>query len=147
MKAALGKKAKTKKEKNIKSLQEYYLWNIEGNDLRRASEPIYLTGKSDNSVNSCELKIPENTTGVIKSKIAGNKIFYVWDTDKKLFVKKELSKEELKSYKKADTSDNAEKTTHSLNNDSDREIIRVTHKRTVQVRRNQKSGDNAGWHK
>lgn len=126
VKAALGKKAKTKKEKNIKSLQEYYLWNIEGNDLRRASEPIYLTGKSDNSANSCEFKIPENTTGVIKSKIAGNKMFYVWDTDKKLFVKKELSKAELKSYKKADTSDNAEKTTHSLNNDSNREIIRVT---------------------
>lgn len=94
VKVALGKKAKTKKEKNIKSLQEYYLWNIEGNDLRRASEPIYLTGKSDNSANSCEFKIPENTTGVIKSKIAGNKMFYVWDTDKKLFVKKELSKAE-----------------------------------------------------
>lgn len=60
--------------------------------MRRASESIYLTGKSDNSVNSCELKIPENTTGVIKSKIAGNKIFYVWDTDKKLFVKKSLAR-------------------------------------------------------
>ena len=53
-------------------------------------------------------------------------MFYVWDTDKKLFVKRELSKAELKSYKKADASHNAEKTTHLLNNDSDREIIRVT---------------------
>lgn len=126
VKAALGKKAKTKKEKNIKSLQAYYLWNIEGNDLRRASEPIYLTGKNDDLANSCEFKIPENTTGVIKSKIAGNKMFYVWDTDKKMFVKKELSKAELKSYRKDADSDNAEKTTHSLENDSGREIIRVT---------------------
>ena len=94
------------------------------------------------------LKFLRIQQSVIKSKIAGNKIFYVWDTDKKLFVKKELSKEELKSYKKADTSDNAEKTTHSLNNDSDREIIRVTtQKDSTRFGGNQKSGDNAGWHK
>ena len=37
VKVALGKESKDQKEKNIKSLQEYYLWNIEGNDLRRAS--------------------------------------------------------------------------------------------------------------
>lgn len=122
--AAIGKKAESEKEKNISDLQEYYLWNIEENTLQRVSEPIYLTGKTGNLANSCEFKIPDDTTGVIKSKIAGNKMFYVWDGSKKLFVKKKLSKKQLKAYKKDDTSDK-EETTHSLKDSSDREVVKV----------------------
>ncbi len=122
--AAIGKEAESEKEKNISDLQEYYLWNIEENTLQRVSEPIYLTGKTGNLTNSCEFKIPNDTTGVIKSRIAGNKMFYVWDGSKKLFVKKKLSKKQLKDYKKDDTSDK-EETTHSLKDSSDREVVKV----------------------
>lgn len=122
--AAIGKKVESEKEKNISDLQEYYLWNVEENTLQRVSEPIYLTGKTGNLTNSCEFKTPNDTTGVIKSKIAGNKMFYVWDGSKKLFVKKKLSKKQLKAYKKDDTSDK-EETTHSLKDSSDREVVKV----------------------
>lgn len=122
---AIAKKPSSKKEKNITNLQEYYLWNIEGNTLQRVSEPIYLTGKTGVQANSCEFKIPKDTTGVIKSKIAGNKIFYVWDGDKKIFARKELTNEQLKEYKNVDASNENEETTHSLKNSSEREVIKV----------------------
>lgn len=126
VKAALGREPKNKKENNIEKLQEYYLWNVEGNSLTRVSEPIYITGKSGDLENSCKFKIPNGTTGVIKSKIAGNKMFYVWDGSKKMYVRKNLSKEQLKDYKKETASDDAEEKTHLLKNKSEREIIKVT---------------------
>ena len=125
-KAAIGRKAKKKKEKKIKNIQQYYLWNVEGNALRRVSESIYFTGKKGTLVNSCKFKIPVDTIDVIKSKVAGNKLFYVWDDSKKLFIKKKLSKKQLKEYKKDGESYNSEKITHSLNDSLDKEIIRVT---------------------
>lgn len=123
---AIGKKGWRKKKKNITDLQEYYLWNIEGNTLQRVSEPIYLTGKTGSLANSCEFSIPKDTTGVIKSRIAGKKIFYVWDGRKKMFVRKKLRKKQLKNYKKDDSSNEVETNTHLLKNSSDREIVRVT---------------------
>lgn len=127
--AAIGKKAESKREKSLTDLQEYYLWNVEGNTLQRVSEPVYLTGRTGNLTNSCEFKIPEDTTGIIKSRIAGNKLFYVWDGSKKMFVKKELSKKQLNDYKNNENSKEGETTTHSLKDSSDREVVQVTTQR------------------
>lgn len=123
--AAIGKKAESKKEKEITDLQEYYLWNIEGNTLQRASEPIYTTGKTGILANSCEFKTPKDTTGVIKSRIAGNKLFYVWDENRNQFIRKKLSKKQLKDYKKDGASGEGEEMSHSLKDSSDREVVRV----------------------
>lgn len=123
----LGREPKKKEKNKIKSIQKYYIWNIEADKLQCVSEPIYTADKTSAEVNSCEFKIPRGTNGVIKVKVLKNKFYYVWDGTNEMFVRKELTKKQLKKYKKDSdrTDESGEKSVHSLKNDSDRESIRV----------------------
>ena len=120
----LGREPKKKEKNKIKSIQKYYIWNIEADKLQCVSEPIYTADKTGAEANSCEFKIPK---GVIKVKVLKNKFYYVWDGTNEMFVRKELTKKQLKKYKKDSdkTDESGEKSVHSLRNDSDRESIRV----------------------
>lgn len=121
----LGREPKKKEKNKIKSIQKYYIWNIEADKLQCVSEPIYTADKTGAEANSCEFKIPKGTNGVIK--VLKNKFYYVWDGTNEMFVRKELTKKQLKKYKKDSdkTDESGEKSVHSLKNDSDRESIRV----------------------
>ena len=123
----LGREPKKKEKNKIKSIQKYYIWNIEADKLQCVSEPIYKADKTRAEANSCEFKIPKGTNGVIKVKVLKNKFYYVWDGTNEMFVRKELTKKQLKKYKKDSdkTDESGEKSVHSLRNDSDRESIRV----------------------
>ena len=123
----LGREPKKKEKNKIKSIQKYYIWNIEADKLQCVSEPIYTADKTGAEANSCEFKIPKGTNGVIKVKVLKNKFYYVWDGTNEMFVRKELTKKQLKKYKKDSdkTDESGEKGVHSLRNDSDRESIRV----------------------
>lgn len=123
----LGRVPKKKEKNKIKSIQKYYIWNIEADKLQCVSEPIYTADKTGAEANSCEFKIPKGTNGVIKVKVLKNKFYYVWDGTNEMFVRKELTKKQLKKYKKDSdkTDESGEKSVHSLRNDSDRESIRV----------------------
>lgn len=123
----LGREPKKKEKNKIKSIQKYYIWNIEADKLQCVSEPIYMADKTGAEANSCEFKIPKGTNGVIKVKVLKNKFYYVWDGTNEMFVRKELTKKQLKKYKKDSdrTDESGEKSVHSLKNDSDRESIRV----------------------
>lgn len=123
----LGREPKKKEKNKIKSIQKYYIWNIEADKLQCVSEPIYTADKTGVEANSCEFKIPKGTNGVIKVKVLKNKFYYVWDGTNEMFVRKELTKKQLKKYKKDSdkTDESGEKSVHSLRNDSDRESIRV----------------------
>lgn len=123
----LGREPKKKEKNKIKSIQKYYIWNIETDKLQCVSEPIYTADKTGAEANSCEFKIPKGTNGVIKVKVLKNKFYYVWDGTNEMFVRKELTKKQLKKYKKDSdkTDESGEKSVHSLKNDSDRESIRV----------------------
>lgn len=123
----LGREPKKKEKNKIKSIQKYYIWNIEADKLQCVSEPIYTADKTGAEANSCEFKIPKGTNGVIKVKVLKNKFYYVWDGTNEMFVRKELTKKQLKKYKKDSdkTDESGEKSVHSLKNDSDRESIRV----------------------
>lgn len=123
----LGREPKKKEKNKIKSIQKYYIWNIEADKLQCVSEPIYTADKTGAEANSCEFKIPKGTNGVIKVKVLKNKFYYVWDGTNEMFVTKELTKKQLKKYKKDSdkTDESGEKSVHSLKNDSDRESIRV----------------------
>ena len=123
----LGREPKKKEKNKIKSIQKYYIWNIEADKLQCVSEPIYTANKTGAEANSCEFKIPKGTNGVIKVKVLKNKFYYVWDGTNEMFVRKELTKKQLKKYKKDSdkTDESGEKSVHSLRNDSDRESIRV----------------------
>jgi len=123
----LGREPKKKEKNKIKSIQKYYIWNIEADKLQCVSEPIYKADKTGAEANSCEFKIPKGTNGVIKVKVLKNKFYYVWDGTNEMFVRKELTKKQLKKYKKDSdkTDESGEKSVHSLRNDSDRESIRV----------------------
>lgn len=125
--ALLGREPKKKEKNKIKSIQKYYIWNIEADKLQCVSEPIYTADKTSAEVNSCEFKIPRGTNGVIKVKVLKNKFYYVWDGTNEMFVRKELTKKQLKKYKKDSdkTDESGEKSVHSLKNDSDRESVRV----------------------
>ena len=125
--ALLGREPKKKEKNKIKSIQKYYIWNIEDDKLQCVSEPIYTADKTGAEANSCEFKIPKGTNGVIKVKVLKNKFYYVWDGTNEMFVRKELTKKQLKKYKKDSdrTDESGEKSVHSLKNDSDRESIRV----------------------
>ena len=125
--AMLGREPKKKEKNKIKSIQKYYIWNIEADKLQCVSEPIYTADKTGAEANSCEFKIPKGTNGVIKVKVLKNKFYYVWDGTNEMFVRKELTKKQLKKYKKDSdkTDESGEKSVHSLKNDSDRESIRV----------------------
>lgn len=123
----LGREPKKKEKNKIKSIQKYYIWNIEADKLQCVSEPIYTADKTGAETNSCEFKIAKGTNGVIKVKVLKNKFYYVWDGINEMFVRKELTKKQLKKYKKDSdkTDESGEKSVHSLRNDSDRESIRV----------------------
>ena len=123
----LGREPKKKEKNKIKSIQKYYIWNIEADKLQCVSEPIYTADKTGAEANSCEFKIPKGTNGVIKVKVLKNKFYYVWDGTNEMFVRKELTKKQLKKYKKDSdkTDESGEKSVHALRNDSDRESIRV----------------------
>lgn len=123
----LGREPKKKEKNKIKSIQKYYIWNIEADKLQCVSESIYTADKTGAEANSCEFKIPKGTNGVIKVKVLKNKFYYVWDGTNEMFVRKELTKKQLKKYKKDSdkTDESGEKSVHSLRNDSDRESIRV----------------------
>lgn len=123
----LGREPKKKEKNKIKSIQKYYIWNIETDKLQCVSEPIYTADKTGAEANFCEFKIPKGTNGVIKVKVLKNKFYYVWDGTNEMFVRKELTKKQLKKYKKDSdkTDESGEKSVHSLKNDSDRESIRV----------------------
>ena len=125
--ALLGREPKKKEKNKIKSIQKYYIWNIEADKLQCVSEPIYTADKTGAEANSCEFKIPRGTNGVIKVKVLKNKFYYVWDGTNEMFVRKELTKKQLKKYKKDSdkTDESGEKSVHSLKNDSDRESVRV----------------------
>lgn len=125
--ALLGREPKKKEKNKIKSIQKYYIWNIEADKLQCVSEPIYTADKTGAEANSCEFKIPKGTNGVIKVKVLKNKFYYVWDGTNEMFVRKELTKKQLKKYKKDSdkTDESGEKSVHSLKNDSDRESVRV----------------------
>ena len=125
--ALLGREPKKKEKNKIKSIQKYYIWNIEADKLQCVSEPIYTADKTGAEANSCEFKIPNGTNGVIKVKVLKNKFYYVWDGTNEMFVRKELTKKQLKKYKKDSdkTDESGEKSVHSLKNDSDRESVRV----------------------
>lgn len=123
----LGREPKKKEKNKIKSIQKYYIWNIEADKLQCVSGPIYTADKTGAEANSCEFKISKGTNGVIKVKVLKNKFYYVWDGTNEMFVRKELTKKQLKKYKKDSdkTDESGEKSVHSLKNDSDRESIRV----------------------
>ena len=123
----LGREPKKKEKNKIKSIQKYYIWNIEADKLQCVSGPIYTADKTGAEANSCEFKIPKGTNGVIQVKVLKNKFYYVWDGTNEMFVRKELTKKQLKKYKKDSdkTDESGEKSVHSLKNDSDRESIRV----------------------
>ena len=123
----LGREPKKKEKNKIKSIQKYYIWNIEADKLQCVSEPIYTADKTGAEANSCEFKIPKGTNGVIKVKVLKNKFYYVWDGTNEMFVRKELTKKQLKKYKKDSdkTDESGEKSVHSFKNDSDWESIRV----------------------
>ena len=123
----LGREPKKKEKNKIKSIQKYYIWNIEADKLQCVSEPSYTADKTGAEANSGEFKIPKGTNGVIKVKVLKNKFYYVWDGTNEMFVRKELTKKQLKKYKKDSdkTDESGEKSVHSLRNDSDRESIRV----------------------
>ena len=123
----LGREPKKKEKNKIKSIQKYYICNIDADKLQCVSEPIYTADKTGAEANSCEFKIPKGTNGVIKVKVLKNKFYYVWDGTNEMFVRKELTKKQLKKYKKDSdkTDESGEKSVHSLRNDSDRESIRV----------------------
>ena len=125
--ALLVREPKKKEKNKIKSIQKYYIWNIEADKLQCVSEPIYTADKTGAEANSCEFKIPKGTNGVIKVKVLKNKFYYVWDGTNEMFVRKELTKKQLKKYKKDSdkTDESGEKSVHSLKNDSDRESVRV----------------------
>ena len=125
--ALLGREPKKKEKNKIKSIQKYYIWNIEAAKLQCVSEPIYTADKTGAEAYSCEFKIPKGTNGVIKVKVLKNKFYYVWDGTNEMFVRKELTKKQLKKYKKDSdkTDESGEKSVHSLKKDSDRESIRV----------------------
>lgn len=127
----LGREPKKKEKNKIKSIQKYYIWNIEADKLQCVSEPIYTADKTSAEANSCEFKIPRGTNGVIKVKVLKNKFYYVWDGTNEMFVRKELTKKQLKKYKKDSdrTDESGEKSVHSLKNDSDRESVRVVTQR------------------
>lgn len=129
--ALLGREPKKKEKNKIKSIQKYYIWNIEADKLQCVSEPIYTADKTGAEANSCEFKIPKGTNGVIKVKVLKNKFYYVWDGTNEMFVRKELTKKQLKKYKKDSdkTDESGEKSVHSLKNDSDRESVRVVTQR------------------
>ena len=129
--ALLGREPKKKEKNKIKSIQKYYIWNIEADKLQCVSEPIYTADKTGAEANSCEFKIPRGTNGVIKVKVLKNKFYYVWDGTNEMFVRKELTKKQLKKYKKDSdkTDESGEKSVHSLKNDSDRESVRVVTQR------------------
>ena len=67
--ALLGREPKKKEKNKIKSIQKYYIWNIEADKLQCVSEPIYTADKTGAEANSCEFKIPKGTNGVIKKQV------------------------------------------------------------------------------
>lgn len=101
-------------------LNEYHMWNIEETSLKEISDAIYDT--SDKDYASCQFDIPEQTTRLFISELAGKNIYYVWNIEEEKYQQRKLSKEDIKKYMAGYTgpeSTEGEKNTHTLQSGSD----------------------------
>lgn len=107
-----------KRRKNV-SLNEYHMWNVEENSLKRISDAIYDT--SDKDYASCQFEVPEQTTRLFIAELARKNVYYVWNLDEEKYKQRQLTKEDIKKYRTDYTgvgSTEGEKNTHTLESDN-----------------------------
>ncbi len=117
-----------KRKKNV-TLNEYCIWNIDENSLKKISDIIYST--SDMEYASCQFDIPKQTTRLFTSELAGKNIYYVWNLEEEKYQQKQLSKDDIRKYRTDYTgveSTEGETNTHTLNNNTDTVVEVVTRK-------------------
>lgn len=112
------------------NVAEYTIWNIETSNIKRIANGILSTDIKDGDVASRILDTPENTTGVLSVNYDGKISYYVWDTGKEEYVKKSLTKEDLKNFEVGDGNGNndggeGEQQTHRLEYNG-KEIVNVS---------------------
>ena len=111
------------------TLNEYCIWNIDENSLKKISDIIYST--SDMEYASCQFDIPKQTTRLFTSELAGKNIYYVWNLEEEKYQQKQLSKDDIRKYRTDYTgveSTEGETNTHTLNNNTDTVVEVVTRK-------------------
>lgn len=119
---------KKKTEENV-TLNEYCIWNIEEDSLKKVSDVIYDT--SDKEYASCQFDIPEQTTRLFTSELAGKNIYYVWNLEEEKYKQRQLTKSDIRKYRTDYTgveSTEGETNTHTLKSGSDTVVEVVTRK-------------------
>ncbi len=75
-----------------------FIFNIYGTSIKKASDEIYTTDTLKYA--SPVFEVPEETKRVFNLELSGQNIYYVWDFESEKYIKKEMTEEELKKYKK-----------------------------------------------
>ena len=83
---------------NKDRVQAAFIFNIYGTSLKKASDEIYATGITKYA--SPVFEVPKDTQRVFNLTLSGQNIYYVWDFESEKYIKKEMTEEELKKYKK-----------------------------------------------
>lgn len=127
--AAASKKKQEKEdpENGNRTVQGYYLINIEDDQLRIISDPIYVSQVTDLQESSMLFSYIEDTGGIITTQLEGDTAYYVWDRKEKRYSRQAITQEEIDSRRTVPEASTGEGETnaYTLQDSREKTVIRV----------------------
>lgn len=118
-------------ELNLEEYQVYlyFIIGIEDKNLSVLSDGIYSITAQDGSLESIPLELLEGSEDIISIPIGEEKNYYSWNSEQNLYEKRELTDEEIESYRNGTASFQEENVEHTLRYDDGSTAILVTAKK------------------
>lgn len=83
---------------NKDRVQSAFIFDIYGTSLKKVSDEIYATGIENYA--SPVFEVPKDTQRIFSLALSGQNIYYVWDFNEEKYIKRDMTEEELKKYRK-----------------------------------------------
>lgn len=124
---AVGEKKGDNGNNGKKTVYGYYLINLEENQLRIISEPIYVSDVTDLQAGSITFSYIEDAEGVITTQLEEDTAYYVWDKEDKMYYRQLMTQEEIDARRaEPETSPSTgEANAYNLKNGEDQIVMRV----------------------
>ncbi len=109
------------------TVQKFYLINLEESGPAVASDPVYVSDATQLQTGSMTLPVLEGAGGVIYTVWEGQTSYYVWDEQKKMYLRTQLTEEQIQARKQQQKYKEAsgEEYTHTLKDGKGKTVFQV----------------------
>lgn len=122
-----NRQSQGEQEKRDHTVQGFYLIDIEEDQLRVISDPIYVSQITGLQENSMLFSYIEDTGGIITTQLEGDTAYYVWDREAKRYRRQAMTQEEIDSRLTVPevSTGEGETNAYTLQNGKEKVVVRV----------------------